>query len=144
MEDQSNTYNDIDTHEVLQVTNSRSEMSSELTRMTSIPETDCEPNPVIERAETVLDRNNERDIIDAVILHAQDDRQLALDFIQNMKTEFPELQLDLKIFEQLHIGRSILESASLLFRTCRFIFVFETRNIEQDELSNFVSQMLFL
>lgn len=43
MEDQSNTYNDIDTREVLQVTNSRSEMSSEFTRMTSVPETDGEP-----------------------------------------------------------------------------------------------------
>lgn len=60
MEDQSNTNNDIDTPGVLQVTNSRSEMSSELTRMTSVPETDGEPNPVTQRVVTVLDRNNER------------------------------------------------------------------------------------
>lgn len=84
------------------------------------------------------------DITDAVILHAEDDRQLALEFIQNMETELPELELNLKLSEQFDIGNNILESAANLFRTCRFIFVLMTRNIEQDYLSNFVSQMLLI
>lgn len=82
------------------------------------------------------------DIIDAVILHAEDDRQLAIEFIQNMEIEFPELELNLKLPEQFDMGKDIFTSALDLFITCRFIFVFETRNIERDKLSNFVRQML--
>ncbi|CAC5404119.1 unnamed protein product [Mytilus coruscus] len=140
MEDQSNTYNNIDTHEVLKVTNSRSEMNPEfqqVTRMTSVPETDgetCTVASITEKMETVLDLDDGKDITDAVILHAEDDKQLVSEFIQNIETEFPELQLNLKIFEQLNIGKGILESASLLFRTCRFVFVFMTKIFKQDDL----------
>ncbi|XP_063442853.1 uncharacterized protein LOC134723147 [Mytilus trossulus] len=140
MGDQSNTHNDINTHEVSQEFNSRSEINPEfqgIIRMTSEPETDGESCPVAGITEGI----NGVDIIDAVIIYAENDRQLALEFIQNMETEFPKLQLDLKLSEQFGIGRGILGSAPDLFRTCRFIFVFETNKMEQDKLSDFVRQM---
>lgn len=83
-------------------------------------------------------------ITDAVILHAEDDRELVLELIQNMETEFPELKLNLKIFEELNVGKSMFASAPLLFGTCRFLFVFVTKAFAKDDLPRFVNEILLM
>lgn len=84
------------------------------------------------------------DVTDAVIFHAKDDRPPALEFIKNMETEFPELKSNFKLFEELNIGKCILESAPLLFRTCRFVCVFVTNIFKQDDVSKYVSDLMLL
>ncbi|XP_076110535.1 uncharacterized protein LOC143079188 [Mytilus galloprovincialis] len=89
----------------------------------------------------MVEPDDERDITDVVILHAEDDRLIALDFMNNMEAEFPELELNLKIFEQLNVGRSMFESASLLFETCRFLFVLLTNKFAKDDLPRFLNEI---
>ncbi|XP_063413361.1 uncharacterized protein LOC134695848 [Mytilus trossulus] len=85
--------------------------------------------------------SKQQNITDVVILHAEDDRLLALDFMNNMEAEFPELKLNLKIFEQLNVGKSMFESASLLFETCRFLFVLLTHKFARDDLPRFLNEI---
>lgn len=66
MDDKSNTYNDIDTHEGLPVINSRSDLNPKFqmaVRMTSVPVTDAEPctvSSITEKMKTVLDQDDEK------------------------------------------------------------------------------------
>ncbi|XP_052103093.1 uncharacterized protein LOC127736561 isoform X10 [Mytilus californianus] len=148
LDDQS--YTDNVTPEVQEVNYRRSDTNPEC--KTSLPMADAEPGTgtdksVPEQVETASGQNDEKDITDvtdAVILHAEDDRELVLELIQNMETEFPELKLNLKIFEELNAGKSMLASAPLLFGTCRFLFVFVTKKFAQDELPRFVNEILLM
>lgn len=84
------------------------------------------------------------DVTDAVILHAKDDKPLALEFIKNMEIEFTELQLNFKLFEELNIEKCILKSAPFLFKTSRFVCGFVTKIFEQDGVSKYVSDLMLL
>ena len=84
------------------------------------------------------------DIVDAVVLHADGDREDAKEFITNMKREFPDLDLSITTFENLLPGRRLLESAAILFKSCRFLFVFVTQNFVDSDLPRFVSEILLI
>ncbi|XP_063416785.1 uncharacterized protein LOC134699023 [Mytilus trossulus] len=141
--------NNIVTPEDPEVLHCRSDPNPEcmpVTRMQSVPQLDAQPSngadiSITEQVETISDLDDEKDITDVVILHAEDDRLIALDFMNNMEAEFPELKLNLKIFEQLNVGRSMFESASLLFETCRFLFVLLTNKFARDDLPRFLNEI---
>ena len=84
------------------------------------------------------------DIVDACVLHADGDREDAKEFITNMKREFPDLDLSITTFENLLPGRRLLESAAILFKSCRFLFVFVTQNFVDSDLPRFVSEILLI
>ena len=84
------------------------------------------------------------DIVDACVLHADGDREDAKEFITNMKREFPDLDLSITTFENLLPGRRLLESAAILFKSCRFLFVFVTKNFVDSDLPRFVSEILLI
>ncbi|CAG2210936.1 unnamed protein product [Mytilus edulis] len=147
LDDQSNTDNVNVTPEVQEVIGSISDINPEC--KTSLPMADAEPTTgtdksVTDLVDTASGLNDEKAITDAVILHAEDDRELVLELIQNMETEFPELKLNLKIFEELNVGKSMFASAPLLFGTCRFLFVFVTKAFAKDDLPRFVNEILLM
>ncbi|XP_063439487.1 hybrid signal transduction histidine kinase M-like [Mytilus trossulus] len=147
LDDQSNTDNVNVTPEVQEVIGSISDINPEC--KTSLPMADAEPTTgtdksVTDLMDTASAVNDEKAITDAVILHAEDDRELVLELIQNMETEFPKLKLNLKLFEELNAGKTILGSAPLLFGTCRFLFVFVTKAFAKDDLPRFLNEILLI
>ena len=81
------------------------------------------------------------DIADAVVLYANADREAAKEFITNMKKEFPDLDLSITTFENLLPGTHLFESAAILFKSCRFLFVFVTKNFVDSGLPWFLSEI---
>ena len=81
------------------------------------------------------------DIVDAVVLYANDDREAAKEFITNMKKEFPDLDLSITTFENLLPGTHLFESAAILFKSCRFLFVFVTKSFVDSGLPRFLSEI---
>ena len=58
-----------------------------------------------------------------------------------MKREFPDLYLSITTFENLLPGTPLLKSAAILFKSCRFLFVFVTQNFVDSELPRFLSEI---
>ena len=81
------------------------------------------------------------DIVDACVLHADDDREKAKEFITNMKMEFPHLDLRITTFENILPGERLLLSAANIFESCRFLFVFVTKNFVDSDLQKYLSEI---
>jgi hypothetical protein len=58
-----------------------------------------------------------------------------------MKKEFPDLDLSITTFENLLPGTPLLKSAAILFKSCRFLFVFVTQNFVDSGLPRFLSEI---
>ena len=106
-------------------------------RTNSVPVFDAVPY----NSSSSKDLENERDIADAVVLHADDDREAAKEFIANMEREFPDLNLNITIYETLTPGKYLLGSAANLYDNCRFLFVFVTQNFVNADLPRFLNEI---
>ena len=84
------------------------------------------------------------DIADAVVLHAENDREPAIEFITNMEREFPDLNLNITIYDNLNPGKSLLGSAADLYDSCRFLFVFVTKNFVKADLERFLNEIALI
>jgi hypothetical protein len=58
-----------------------------------------------------------------------------------MKREFPDLDLSITTFENLLPGKRLWKSAALLFKSCRFFFVFVTKNFVDSDLPKYLSEI---
>jgi hypothetical protein len=54
-----------------------------------------------------------------------------------MEMEYPDLDIDITIYENLTPGKSLLALAAELFDSCRFLFVFVTKNFDKAPLESF-------
>ena len=84
------------------------------------------------------------DILDGVILNAENDMEIAKDFIRNMKREFSDMKLCMMTFDELHIGMSMFESAAKLFDTSRFLLVLVTKNFMNAGLQRFLNEVFLI
>lgn len=100
-------------------------------------ETDAEPY----MSSVNNDLENKGDIYDGVVLHAEDDRDAAIEFIRNMERENPDLNIEITIYENLDLGTSAFESPAKLFDNCRYLFVFVTENFVKAEHEKFYSEI---
>lgn len=81
--------------------------------------------------------------VDGVILHAVEDTDMVKEFVNNMEKEFQHLKLKLRLFEELAIpGRGCFASTEKVFETCRYLFVFMTKNFEKAKMENFLHNIL--
>jgi len=55
--------------------------------------------------------------------------------------ENPDLNIDITIYENLHLGTSELESPAKLFDSCRYLFVFVTQNFVNSKREKFLSEI---
>ena len=94
-----------------------------------------------EVTEQMRKMNLNKGFVDGVVLHAEDDRDEAIEFIQNMERENPDLDIDMTIYENLFPGKSLLALATELFDSCRFLFVFVTPNFDIAPLQQFYAQI---
>lgn len=58
-----------------------------------------------------------------------------------MEREFPDLNLNMSIYENLLLGTSLFGSAANLFESCRFLFVFVTQNFVDADLQRFLNEI---
>ena len=78
---------------------------------------------------------------DGVVLHAEDDRDAAIEFITNMERENPDLNINITIYENLQPGTSEFESPAKLFDSCRYLFVFVTQSFVKAKREKFLSEI---
>ena len=55
--------------------------------------------------------------------------------------ENPDLDIDITIYENLMPGKSLLALATELFDSCRFLFVFVTKNFDKAPLQSFLGEI---
>ena len=99
-------------------------------------ETDAEPYNVNN------DLEDNRGIYDGAVLHAEEDRNAAIEFITNMKKENPNLEINITLYENLFPGKSIFQSAAEIFDICRYLFVFVTQNFVNADLEMFLASIV--
>lgn len=106
-------------------------------RTDSVPVNDAVPY----NSSSSKDLKKERDIVDAVVLHADEDREETIEFITHMEREFPDLNLNIDIYENILPETSLFGSAVNLFNSCRFLFVFVTQNFVDANLQRFLNEI---
>lgn len=64
--------------------------------------------------------------------------------MDNMKGQFPDLNLNLTIYEEFNIGKSLFGSAPVLFKSTRYLFVFITDNFVKEEMIKFLNEIFLI
>lgn len=98
-----------------------------------LPPDDVEPDSSLES------------ILDGVVLFAPDDEEIAETFIQNMKTEFTDINLKLETIDYLiPPGHSVIQGYDGIYNATRFVFVFITRTFQNDRFMRYLNDINLL
>ena len=78
---------------------------------------------------------------DGVVLHVDDDRVAAKEFINNMKKENEDLDIGIISYDDLLPGTSRFGSAANVFHSSSYLFIFETQNLTEAKLEMYITEI---
>ncbi|KAL3881540.1 hypothetical protein ACJMK2_027972 [Sinanodonta woodiana] len=80
---------------------------------------------------------------DALIIHTENDRQAAIEFQKHLRRDIGVPDIRTAIYEEFHNGvMSEMRSLETVFDRCRFIFVYVSQSLTEDDTMRFFEEMI--
>ncbi|VDI19338.1 Hypothetical predicted protein [Mytilus galloprovincialis] len=99
--------------------------------------------PFSEEEKAQSQRDIKKGVLDAVILNAEKDQEVAMEFRNHLKEFIPEIDVEL-MKEFAKPGVPYLQSTNELFKSARFVLILVTENFKLSMLDRFIGEKVLL